>query len=129
MDSFPDASSIPPFDEDILDTATIVPSEIEWPPDPQVITDFLTVIRVNLSAPCPLGFVCDETRQANCTEIRIVSIGYGFGDVHAGGWCPEGLDGLQLCPVGHYCPTAEELILCPGTNNLCTGNRWLSVHR
>ena len=32
---------------------------------------------------CALGFVCNETHQANCTNIRMVSLAYGFGDVHA----------------------------------------------
>lgn len=46
---------------------------------------------------CALGFVCNETHQANCTNIRMVSLAYGFGDVHAGFWCRRGARDLRLC--------------------------------
>jgi hypothetical protein len=93
---------------------TAYPSQPTWLPDPQDITDWLVEYRVNGSEPCPLGFVCDSERIANCTKIRAVTVAYGFGDVHAGDFCPEGKDGLQVCPAGYYCPTAEIQIPCPG---------------
>lgn len=94
-----------------LESTEVPSSEASF--DPLIVTDWLVEPRVNASLPCPLGFVCDETRQANCTNIRVVSLAYGFGDVHAGGFCPEGEDSLRLCPAGHFCPTAERLELCP----------------
>jgi hypothetical protein len=81
--------------------------------DTQVITNFLTESRLNATASCPLGFICDGLRQANCTNIRALTIAMGFGDVHGGGYCPEGVDTLQVCPVGHYCPTPEIKEPCP----------------
>jgi len=69
--------------------------------------------RTNQTAPCPLGFICDGSRMANCTKIRAVPVGFLFGDVHAGAYCPEGKDTMSICPVGHYCPTPEEMIECP----------------
>lgn len=92
---------------------TISPSLAPWLPEPQDVTDWLVEYRLNGSAPCPLGFVCDDERVANCTKIRAVALTYGFGDVHAGAYCPEGKDGLQVCPAGSFCPTAEIQIPCP----------------
>jgi len=79
-----------------------------------VVSEWLVEPRNSTDEPCPLGFVCDDENMANCTKIRIVSLAYGFGDVHAGFYCPEGEDGLLVCPVGHYCPLAdvEEPIVC-----------------
>ena len=69
--------------------------------------------RLNVTQPCPLGFICDGGRQANCTKIRAVPVAFLFGDVHAGGYCPLGSTTMILCPVGHYCPTPEIMLLCP----------------
>ncbi len=99
------------------DQQAILPSTVTWIPDPHEVTNWLVEFRSNTTRHCPLGYVCNQTHQASCTEIRLLSIAYGFGDVHAGGWCPEGRNQLLLCPVGHYCPTAEEIHLCPSKNH------------
>jgi len=69
--------------------------------------------RLNPLEPCPLGYICEGIRQANCTKIRNVVSGYLFGDIHAGAYCPLGSDGIMNCPAGHYCPTAEIILECP----------------
>jgi hypothetical protein len=91
---------------------TAVPS-VEGSFDPQEITNNLIESRLDATASCPLGFICDGLRQANCTNIRAVTVAMGFGDVHGGGYCPEGVDTLQICPVGHYCPSPEIKEPCP----------------
>lgn len=73
---------------------TFAPTAGEWPPDPERVTEWLVEERLNATAPCPLGFVCEENRMANCTKIRAASVAYGFGDVHGGGYCPEGESGV-----------------------------------
>ena len=35
---------------------------------------------------------------------RIAVDEYGFGNVMAGTWCPEGEEAISNCPVGSYCP-------------------------
>jgi len=47
---------------------------------------------------CPLGFICNETTMVNCTILRGVSLLYGFGDLHAGSYCPEEEDAYTNCP-------------------------------
>ena len=120
MASVPDSSSSGQFTEgdNGAEEQTISPSQGVFLPDPQEITDWLVEFRPNGTAPCPSGFVCDEERMANCTKIRLVALLYGFGDVHAGGYCPDGSNILQVCPAGSYCPTAETMITCPGTIGL-----------
>ena len=77
------------------------------------ISDNLLEPRTDL-ANCPAGFICEEEMQSNCTRIRIATAGvFGFGDVHAGMWCPDNETQYRNCPVGHYCPSPDELILCP----------------
>jgi len=77
------------------------------------ISDNLLEPRNDLAS-CPAGFICEEELQSNCTRIRIVTAAvFGFGDVHAGMWCPDNETQYRNCPVGHYCPNPDELILCP----------------
>ena len=115
MESLPDLSSaVVAVGEASSGVQTASPSQVTCLPEPEVVTDWLVEVRLNASEPCPLGFVCDDTLQANCTNIRAVALAYGFGDVHAGAYCPEGVDGLQVCPAGAFCPTAETIYRCPG---------------
>jgi hypothetical protein len=81
--------------------------------NPQEIASNLIETRRNATASCPLGFICDGLRQANCSNIRALTVAMGFGDVHGGGYCPAGNDTLQICPVGYYCPTPEIKEPCP----------------
>eukprot|EP00977_Amphora_coffeiformis_P015413 scaffold4510_cov183-Amphora_coffeaeformis.AAC.98 len=77
------------------------------------VADFLRESRPSPSEPCPTGFICSADEMANCTKLRIVAVLFGFGDVHAGSYCPLGVDGLLNCPVGFYCETPETLTPCP----------------
>ncbi len=122
-----DSSSAVPYSDgsffDVSDVSSLVSivgqkaatgvSSVTASLNPQEIANNLIESRPNASASCPLGFICDGLRQANCTNIRALTIAMGFGDVHGGGYCPEGVDRLHICPVGHYCPTPEIKEPCP----------------
>jgi ABC-type multidrug transport system ATPase subunit len=62
---------------------------------------------------CPIGFLCDADRKANCTILRGLPISLGFGDIHAGLMCPANVSDYRNCPVGKYCPTPELVFECP----------------
>ena len=74
------------------------------------------------SASCPLGFICKATTMTNCSVIRGLPIAYGFGDIHAGIWCPETTppqhSELLFCPFGYYCPQPDQKFPC-GHNYHC----------
>lgn len=60
--------------------------------------------------PCPAGFACTVMGNSSfgafsCDEMaRIAAEEFGFGDVLAGTYCPEGEMGVLNCEVGGYCP-------------------------
>ena len=62
------------------------------------------------SEPCPAGYTCtamggQSLGAFSCDEMaRIAVEEFGFGDVLAGAYCPEGETGVLNCPVGGYCP-------------------------
>lgn len=63
---------------------------------------------------CPVGTICENNIQQNCTDIRERAINvFKFGDIHAGTYCPEGSSRIQPCPAGYYCPGPETKITCP----------------
>jgi hypothetical protein len=67
------------------------------------------------SGDCPLGFICDESKEfmSSCSDIRDMTTAIGFGDVYGGIYCPKGRSTMTNCPLGYYCPTPAEKILCP----------------
>lgn len=68
------------------------------------------------SEDCPLGVICsvDGTdRNKSCNEIREQAKKEGFGDIHAGLYCPQGRTGYENCPAGSYCLTPSVLQPCP----------------
>ena len=72
----------------------------------------------NSTTPCPAGYTCaelgDESLGAfSCDEMaRIAVEEFGFGNVLAGTWCPEGNTSVLNCKVGGYCPdTVSKRIL------------------
>lgn len=77
------------------------------------VAEYLREPRPSSEQPCPTGFICNIDEMANCTRVRIVSVLFGFGDVHAGSFCPYGEDRLLNCPVGFYCENAETITSCP----------------
>ena len=77
------------------------------------VQNFLLEDRNDTASGCPLGYICGEEKMANCTLVRISSVVLGFGDIHAGAYCPEGEERLLNCPVGHFCETPETLQICP----------------
>ena len=61
---------------------------------------------------CPSGFICSPTGELeSCDAIRQRAIESGWGDIHAGMYCPANYAGLWNCPVGHYCPDSVRLVL------------------
>lgn len=52
---------------------------------------------------CPAGFMCEKNKMMSCDAARKIPIDAGYGDVHAGSYCPEGSSGLVYCPTGKYC--------------------------
>lgn len=87
-------------------------------PSQEDIQAFLLEPRVDSANGCPTGFICNDNQMSNCTNIRIVAVLYGFGDVHAGNYCPEGSTSLENCPAGFYCPDPATLEICP-KNRYC----------
>ena len=49
------------------------------------------------------AFSCDEL-------ARIALEQYGFGDVLAGTYCPEGENGVLNCDIGGYCPDSVSVV-------------------
>jgi hypothetical protein len=45
------------------------------------------------------------------TVARIAAVEFGFGNVLAGTWCPEGKNEVYNCPVGSYCPDTVSKLL------------------
>jgi hypothetical protein len=68
-----------------------------------------------LGEQCPLGFICDEKQEfmSNCSDIRQAAINQSFGDLLGGIYCPENKSTIENCPIGYYCPTPFEQIICP----------------
>jgi hypothetical protein len=81
----------------------------------------VSLIQGNRST-CASGFVCNSTHQASCEEIREAAIHtFGFGDIHAGSYCPEGIPYYLNCKVGHYCPDSVSYSISAeeGISTLC----------
>ena len=61
---------------------------------------------------CPAGSTCTSMGNSSfgafsCDELARIAVDeFGFGNVLAGTWCPEGEMGLLNCPVGGYCPNS-----------------------
>jgi len=56
-----------------------------------------------------------DNRQMSCKEARQIPIDAGFGDIHAGTYCPPLSFGLVICPQGFYCNSTDmtEALPCP----------------
>lgn len=64
-------------------------------------------VMLRKTAICPAGFICNGTHQASCEDIRRAAIEkLGFGDIHAGAYCPKGSPYYLICDVGFYCPNS-----------------------
>lgn len=82
----------------------------------QNMQEWLREPRNNSTVGCPLGYICSTSGandMANCTRIRIAAVIYGFGDIHAGSFCPADEVYLRNCPIGYYCPNPSTMIPCP----------------
>ena len=51
----------------------------------------------------------------SCKEARQIPIDAGFGDIHAGTFCPFMSFGLMICPIGFYCNSTDmtQAFPCP----------------
>lgn len=69
--------------------------------------------RAGVIIPCPLG------RYGNTTGLQTAECSGECGD---GTFCPEGSVLPMDCPVGYFCPTGKEVVICPaGTFGAQTG--------
>jgi len=65
---------------------------------------------------CPAGYICDPAirdSQFSCAELQQKPVQWGYGNLHAGLYCPENVDEYQNCPAGYYCETPSEKVACP----------------
>jgi len=67
---------------------------------------------------CAAGYMCQNNLKMSCAEARAVPVNAGYGDIHAGSFCPEGSTGLKFCPQGSYCPSPDMTVelVCPEGN-------------
>jgi hypothetical protein len=80
----------------------------------------------NSTTPCPAGYTCAELGEKSlgaysCDEMaRIAVEEFGFGNVLAGTWCPEGNTSVLNCQVGGYCPdtVSKEDFVAPFLDSL-----------
>jgi len=72
----------------------------------------------NRTDPCPAGSTCASMGNASfgafsCDELARIAVDeFGFGNVLAGTWCPEGEMDVLNCPVGGYCPNSTTRVDC-----------------
>jgi len=63
---------------------------------------------------CEAGYMCQHNRKMSCAVAHRAALDAGYGDVHAGSYCPPGSSGLRFCPQGSYCPADMSTVLpCP----------------
>mmetsp|Transcript_20466 Transcript_20466/g.33924 ORF Transcript_20466/g.33924 Transcript_20466/m.33924 type:complete len:1212 (+) Transcript_20466:224-3859(+) len=106
--------------EDLSESGVVVPNVIPTFPIPIDLDydeSFYSVnvsVLTNIAAGCLSGFICNKTHQASCHEIQqVAKTDFGYGDIHGGSYCPQGVPYYLNCPLGHYCPDPETLLPCP----------------
>mmetsp|Transcript_27613 Transcript_27613/g.55261 ORF Transcript_27613/g.55261 Transcript_27613/m.55261 type:complete len:1005 (-) Transcript_27613:1103-4117(-) len=63
---------------------------------------------------CEAGYMCQHNRKMSCAAAHRAALDAGYGDVHAGSYCPPGSSGLRFCPQGSYCPADMSTVRpCP----------------
>ena len=62
---------------------------------------------------CELGYICNDHERVRCSDLQLLHQMQGFGNIHAGLWCPYGVDQYMNCPVGFYCPDPVTKTQCP----------------
>jgi len=88
---------------------------------------------------CEAGSMCHGGHKMSCQDARKVPIDAGYGDLHAGSYCPAGSSGMVFCEQGNYCnatnmtqslpcpegffcplKTSDPTIICKGCNKGAT---------
>mmetsp|Transcript_5854 Transcript_5854/g.12411 ORF Transcript_5854/g.12411 Transcript_5854/m.12411 type:complete len:718 (-) Transcript_5854:1542-3695(-) len=62
---------------------------------------------------CEAGYICKDNHKMSCKDVRQIPIDQGYGDIHAGSFCPEGSSDLLFCKQGHYCPADDMSVSKP----------------